>query len=268
MFEGCIFSHNKHCSVLTHGSVPSPANYWSDHTYRYGCTNKHLFHSNLTFLLSLPLFFFIFFFFSFFYLASLNWRGKVHFQVLGAQGLTVGTSGKESACQCRRHKRLRFDPWVGKISWRRKWQPTPVFLPVKFHGQRSLVAYSPACCKELDTTEQLNTDLYRLFPTPLLLVKWMFWEGYPERGGHIKRVADGGCLRQLWESGRTGKTWVLLKLNCLGIYEGIWQVISMLHNPFPNFMTNVNGNPNKRREGMGEEFPSLTFLDLFKALLV
>jgi len=35
-----------------------------------------------------------------------------------------------------------FDPWVGKI-WRRKWQPTPVFLPGEFHGQRSLVGYSP-----------------------------------------------------------------------------------------------------------------------------
>ena len=38
-------------------------------------------------------------------------------------------SGKESACQCRRHERLRFNPWVRKIIWRRKWQPTPVFLP-------------------------------------------------------------------------------------------------------------------------------------------
>ena len=50
---------------------------------------------------------------------------------------------KESACQCRRHKRCGFDPWVGKTSWRRKWQPTPVFLPEKFHRQRSLVGYSP-----------------------------------------------------------------------------------------------------------------------------
>ena len=40
-----------------------------------------------------------------------------------------GTSGKEHTCQCRRHKRHRFDPWVGKIPWRRAWQPTPVFLP-------------------------------------------------------------------------------------------------------------------------------------------
>ena len=35
--------------------------------------------------------------------------------------------------------RPRFDPWVGKIPWRREWQPTPVFLPGEFHGQRSLV---------------------------------------------------------------------------------------------------------------------------------
>jgi len=57
--------------------------------------------------------------------------------------------GKESACQCRRH---RLDPWVGKIPCRRKWQPTPVFLPGKSHGQRRLVGYSLCGCKELDTT--------------------------------------------------------------------------------------------------------------------
>ena len=49
-------------------------------------------------------------------------------------------SGKESTCQCRRH---RFKPWVGKIPWRRKWQATPVFLPGKSRGQRSLASYSP-----------------------------------------------------------------------------------------------------------------------------
>ena len=58
-------------------------------------------------------------------------------------GFPGGTSGKESACQCRRCKRRGFDPWVGKIPWRRAWQPTPVFLPGKSHGQRSLVGYSP-----------------------------------------------------------------------------------------------------------------------------
>jgi len=40
-------------------------------------------------------------------------------------GFSDGASGKESACQCRRHKRLKFDPWVRKIPWRRAWQPLP-----------------------------------------------------------------------------------------------------------------------------------------------
>ena len=53
-------------------------------------------------------------------------------------------SGKESSYQC---KRQGFDPWVRKIPWRRKWQPTPVFLPGQSHGQRSLEGYSPRGCK-------------------------------------------------------------------------------------------------------------------------
>ena len=52
-------------------------------------------------------------------------------------------SGKEYTCQSRKLKRLRFDPWVRKIPWSRKWQPALVFLPGKFHGQRNLVSYSP-----------------------------------------------------------------------------------------------------------------------------
>ena len=49
-------------------------------------------------------------------------------------------SGKESACQ---GKRLRFHPWVGKLPWRRKWQPPPVFLPGESYGQRNLAGLSP-----------------------------------------------------------------------------------------------------------------------------
>ena len=56
-------------------------------------------------------------------------------------------SGKECACQCRTCKRHGFDPWVGKIPRSRQWQPTPVFLPGKSHGQRSLAGYSPWGCK-------------------------------------------------------------------------------------------------------------------------
>ena len=50
----------------------------------------------------------------------------------------------------------RFHPWVGKIPWRREWQPTPVFLPGEPHGQRSLVGFRPWDRKESDTTERLT----------------------------------------------------------------------------------------------------------------
>ena len=55
--------------------------------------------------------------------------------------------------QCRRPG---FDPWVGKIPWRRKWHPTLVLLPGKSHGRRSLIGYSPCGHKESDRTEQLH----------------------------------------------------------------------------------------------------------------
>ena len=61
-----------------------------------------------------------------------------------------GSDGKVSCLQC---GRPGFDPWVRKILWRRKWQPTPVLLPGKSHGQRSIVGYSPWGHKELDMTE-------------------------------------------------------------------------------------------------------------------
>ena len=68
-------------------------------------------------------------------------------------GFPGGSSDKEPACQCRRHKRHKFDAWVGKILWMRAWQPTPVFFPREFHGQRSLAGYSPSGHKQSDTTE-------------------------------------------------------------------------------------------------------------------
>ena len=65
------------------------------------------------------------------------------YQKIRRNGFPTGTFGKESACQCRRCKRDRFNPWVGEIPWRRKWQLTPVFLLGKSHGQMSLVGSSP-----------------------------------------------------------------------------------------------------------------------------
>ena len=84
--------------------------------------------------------------------SSLHWQWpSCHFHLI--PGFPVGTSSKEPACQCRRHKRHGLDPWIGKIPWRRAWQPTPVFLPREFHGQRSLASYSPRNREESDTIE-------------------------------------------------------------------------------------------------------------------
>ena len=71
-----------------------------------------------------------------------SWRKnilkRIFMNLCDLQGLPRWFSGKESACQCRRHG---FDPWVGKMPWRRKWQPIPVFLSAKVCGQRNLVGY-------------------------------------------------------------------------------------------------------------------------------
>ena len=77
----------------------------------------------------------------------------------GRGGFPGGASCKEPTCQCRRHKSCGFDPWVGKIPWRRAWQHTPVFLPGKFHGQRSLRGYSPWGRNKSDTIEWLTLTL-------------------------------------------------------------------------------------------------------------
>ena len=64
-------------------------------------------------------------------------------------GLPRWCSGKESTCQCRRCRKCGLDPWVGMIPWRRKWWPSLVLLPGKFHRQRSLAGYSPWCYKRV-----------------------------------------------------------------------------------------------------------------------
>ena len=75
-------------------------------------------------------------------------------QRLRLPGFPAGASDQESACQCRR---CRFDPWVRKIPWGRKWPPTPVFSPGESHGQRSLAGCSPRDHKESARTERLST---------------------------------------------------------------------------------------------------------------
>ena len=72
------------------------------------------------------------------------WTGKLDvLQFMGLQRVRHNWVTELNWTECRRHRRHGFDPLVGKIPWRRPWQPTPVFLPGESHGQGNLVGYSP-----------------------------------------------------------------------------------------------------------------------------
>ena len=73
-----------------------------------------------------------------------------------SSGFPGGASGKVPTCQCRRHKRRGFNPWDGKIPWRREGQPTPVFLSGESHRQRSLVATVHRVTKSQTLLKQLS----------------------------------------------------------------------------------------------------------------
>ena len=106
------------------------------------------------------------------------------------QGFPDGVSGKEPSCQCRRHKRCRFDPWVRKILWRRAWQPTPVFLPWRIPWteepgellskglQRVRHDWSDLACKHVLT---FTDSLFCNFPTDMVT------------GMHL-----GSCCKNMW----------------------------------------------------------------------
>ena len=127
-----------------------------------------------------------------------------------------GARGKESTCQCRRCKRCGFDPWVGKIPWIRKWQSTLVFLPGKFHGQRSLASYSPWRHRESDMTEQLNTHIHigksilcYLFSWSFFFFSWMdILKGMnPNKPSFLKSkpFVEAGDRKSLGNGGSWGK---------------------------------------------------------------
>ena len=79
--------------------------------------------------------------------------GSILNKIPSSVGFPCDSDGKESCGRC------RFNPWVGKVPWRREWQSTSIFLPGEFHGQKSLVGYIPWDRKELDMTEQLTLSL-------------------------------------------------------------------------------------------------------------
>ena len=109
-----------------------------------------------------------------------------------------------------RCKRCEFDPWVGKIPQRRKWQPTSVFLPGKSHGQRSLVGCSPWGCKELDTTEQARTQL---------VVQWLRCHA-PCAGGLVSIPGHGtrSCVPQLRPGHQINKQYLMARKKRLSIW--------------------------------------------------
>ena len=74
--------------------------------------------------------------------SEIPWLSNWH-PVMKPWGSPGGPGGKEPSCQCRRCDNREFQPWVGKIPWRRAQQPTPILLPRESHGQRSLEGYSP-----------------------------------------------------------------------------------------------------------------------------
>ena len=111
------------------------------------------------------------------------------------KGYTQGGSSqvallvKNPPANAGRRKRCRFDSWVGNIPWRKKWQPTPVFLPGEFHGQRSLVGYSPQGHTELEKTEATqHACVLRVGTTKTLLLQLLWLRNTTSQhgvAGHI-----------------------------------------------------------------------------------
>ena len=96
------------------------------------------------------------------------------------KGLPQWLSRERIHLQCRRHRRCMFNPWVRRISWRRKWQPTLVFLPGKSHGQRNLAGYTPMGRRVGLSTARTRLNKYVLIKShsdrPQLLLIYRYWE--------------------------------------------------------------------------------------------
>ena len=104
------------------------------------------------------------------------WRAAIHGVTKSRTRLSDWTELKvylgaslmaQTVNKCLQGRRHRFNPWIGKIPWRRKWQPTTVFLPGEFHGQRILAGYSPRGCKASDTTERFILSLSHTHNVPV-----------------------------------------------------------------------------------------------------
>ena len=127
-----------------------------------------------------------------------------------------GTVVKESAWQ---YRKSGFNLWVRKLPWRRKWQPTPVFLLEKSYRQRSLVGYSPWDCQELDTPERQSTHCVYVWAPSILFCCCSFEITLSNAFFFFKQP---GNMKTKWESVTVGVLWhqeVCLKIKgLLSIY--------------------------------------------------
>ena len=121
-----------------------------------------------------------------------SWTWLSDWTELLFEGFPGCTSGKEPVCQCRRHKRCGFDLWVGKIPWRRAWQPRPVFLPIE-SDQRSLADYGPEGCEVgYDWSDLAHMHIFSIWRK----------HSWHSAGGEEERISDwGGAGRPLWGLG-------------------------------------------------------------------
>ena len=152
------------------------------------------------------------------------------FRVICCVASQVALVVKNSPANAGDTKRRGFDSWVGKVSWRRKWQPTPVFLPGKFHGQRGVAGYSPwgLRVRHDRAPEHTNASYYAtsssekaMAPTPVLL---------PGKS-HGWRSLVGCSPWGREESDTTERLHFHLSLSCIGGGNGNPLQCSCLENP-------------------------------------
>ena len=144
---------------------------------------------------------------------SLQWTGNIFSLVTSQFRLGIirwthqdflgGSVVKESAWQCWRCRRHKFSPWIRKSLWRRKWQPTPVFLPGEYYGQRSLVGYSSWGYKESERTEQLSMHTCKMNSSSIIQLP---------SSQTITFMAN--CLRDIYT-----------KMPCLSEADGVWEAL-------------------------------------------
>ena len=126
-------------------------------------------------------------------------------------GLPMWLSGKEPACQCRR---CGFNPWVRKIPWRRKWQATPIFLPWKSHGQRSLAGYSPWGHTEANMTERTQDRVCSSVPkTGSPSLSFILAEAPPGPSYSSSSQRQLTLLKGVQVTAKVGDPWGLFKVS-------------------------------------------------------